>query len=224
MKNAIKIIEPQVFDDIVALLALFRPGPMDNIKEYKARKDGRVKVTYLNEDIKKILEPTYGILVYQEQIIQIATSMAGFSPAQADLFRRAVSHKDKDVLLKAKKDFVTGAIKKGYKESVASTMFNDILKFANYGFNKSHAVVYAIIASRMGCLKYYYPLEFYISLLTTSSSANDAKFNEYVSELKLRGLSIYSPDINESGINFTAKDDGLLFPLSFIKEVFIIAI
>lgn len=219
MKNAIKIIEPQVFDDIVALLALFRPGPMDNIKEYKARKDGRVKVTYLNEDIKKILEPTYGILVYQEQIIQIATSMAGFSPAQADLFRRAVSHKDKDVLLKAKKDFVTGAIKKGYKEPFASTMFNDILKFANYGFNKSHAVVYAIIASRMGYLKYYYPLEFYISLLTTSSSANDAKFNEYVSELKLRGLSIYSPDINKSGINFTAKDDGLLFPLSFIKGV-----
>ena len=219
MKNAIKIIEPQEFDDIVALLALFRPGPMDNIKEYKARKDGRVNTNYLNEDIKKILGPTYGILVYQEQIIQIATVMAGFSLAQADLFRRAVSKKDKEVLLNAKKDFVNGSIKNGYKESDATKMFNDILKFANYGFNKSHAVVYAIVASRMGYLKYYYPLEFYISLLTTSSSANDAKFNEYVSELKSRGLTIYTPDINESGINFIAKDDGLLFPLSFIKGV-----
>lgn len=219
MKNAIKIIEPQNFDDIVALLALFRPGPMDNIKEYKIRKEGKVKVNYLNDNIKKILSPTYGILVYQEQIIQIATEMAGFSLAEADLFRRAVSHKEKEVLLNAKKDFVSGALKKGYKEIDATKMFNDILKFANYGFNKSHAVVYAIVASRMGYLKYYYPLEFYISLLTTSSSANDAKFNEYVSELKSRGLTIFSPDINESGINFIAKEDGLLFPLSFIKGV-----
>ena len=219
MKNAIKIIEPKEFEDIVALVALFRPGPMDNIKEYKVRKDGKKKITYLNDEIKRILSSTYGILIYQEQIIQIATVMAGFTLAEADLFRRAVSKKDKEVLLNAKNDFIKGAIKKGYKQEDALKMFNDILKFANYGFNKSHAVVYAIVASRMGYLKYYYPLEFYIALLTTASGANDAKFNEYVSELKSRGLTVFVPDINESENNFIAKDNGLLFPLSFIKGV-----
>lgn len=219
MKSAIKILKPKEFNDVVALLSLFRPGPMDNIKEYQNRKEGKVKVNYLNNELKKILAPTYGIIIYQEQINSIATAMAGFSLEKADLFRRAVSHKNKEELLSAKTDFVNGAIKKGYKESVALATFEDILKFANYGFNKSHAVVYGIIATRMAYLKCNYPLEFYTSLLMTSSGVNDTKFSEYVNELSKRNLSVYNPDINESTTYFLPKEKGLLFPLNYIHGV-----
>ena len=218
MKNAIKILKPSTFDDIYTLIAIFRPGPMDNIKEFVNRKNGIKKVTYLNKDIEKILGPTYGIIIYQEQISAIAVTMAGYSPTDADLFRRAVSHKEKDILMSAEKEFIAGSIKNGYKESEAKKMFSDILKFANYGFNKSHAVVYALIASRMGYLKYYYPLEFYVALLSTSGGANDTKFGEYISELRMRNLKIFGPDINLSQDGFVI-DNGLLFPLSFIKGI-----
>ena len=219
MKGAIKLVNPTKFEDVYTLLALYRPGPMDNIKEYVAKKNGKIKVTYLNKELEKVLAPTYGIIIYQEQINQIATVMAGFTLSEADVFRRAVSHKEKEVLESAQKGFIEGSIKNGYSEKDAKKVFADILKFADYGFNKSHAVVYAIIACRMAYLKYYYPLEFYVSLLMTSSGANDVKFNEYVSELKRRGLTIYSPDINESGITFAVKEKGLLFPFSFIKGI-----
>jgi len=216
MKSAIKILKPKEFNDIVALLSLFRPGPMDNIKQYQARKEGKVPTKYLNEDIKKVLCPTYGVIVYQEQVNSMAQVMAGFSLEKADLFRRAVSHKNKDELLSAKTDFINGAIKNGYKVNIVNETFDTILKFADYGFNKSHAVVYAITAARMAYLKYYYPIEFYSALLLTSSGAGDAKFSEYVSELNKRNLKVYIPDINESSMMFLPKENGLLFPLSFI--------
>ena len=219
MKNAIKVMKPDSFEDIYTLLAIFRPGPMDNIKEYALRKSGKRKVTYLNAEIEKILKPTHGILVYQEQISAIASAMAGYSKEDADLFRRAVSHKEKSVLESSEKGFIEGSIKNGYQPKVAKQMFDDILKFANYGFNKSHAVVYAIIACRMAYLKYYYPLEFYVSILSTSSGASDAKFSEYVRELKNRKLNIYGPDINKSTTRFTIVEKGLLFPLNFIKGI-----
>ena len=219
MKNAIKLMNPTSFSDIYTLLSIYRPGPMDNIKEYINRKNGKIKVTYISKDLEDILKPTFGIIIYQEQINQIAVSMAGYTLSEADLFRRAVSHKEKDVLASAEKSFIDGAIKKGYSLKDAKKVFNDILKFANYGFNKSHAVVYSIVACRMAYLKYYHPLEFYVSLLMTSGGASDAKFNEYVSELKQRNLIVYSPDINESETQFKIKDNGLLFPLNFIKGV-----
>ena len=219
MKNAIKVMKPDSFEDIYTLLAIFRPGPMDNIKEYALRKSGKRKVTYLNKEIEAILKPTHGILVYQEQISAIASVMAGYSKEDADLFRRAVSHKEKDILESSEKGFIEGAIKKGYQPKVAKQMFDDILKFANYGFNKSHAVVYAIIACRMAYLKYYYPLEFYVSLLSTASGASDAKFSEYISELRRRKYNIYAPDINKSTTRFTIEEKGLLFPLNFIKGI-----
>jgi len=219
MKNAIKILHIKTFEDVVELLALFRPGPMDSLKDYASRKEGKVKQYYLSENVKKVLAPTYGVLVYQEQITSIAQVMAGFTIENADLFRAAVSKKNKEKLLSAKEDFIKGSVKNGYKEKDALLMFNNILKFANYGLNKSHAVVYAIIACRMAFLKYYYPLEFYTALLITSSGANDAKFPEYVSELNKRGLKIYLPNINESSNLFEPKEDGLLFPLSFIHGV-----
>jgi len=219
MKNAIKILKPESFNDIVALIALFRPGPMDNIKDYADRKAGRIKPKYLSKDVEEILSSTYGVLIYQEQISSLAIKMAGYSPEEADLFRRAVSHKEKTVLESSKKQFVTGSIKNGYAEKDATQMFNNILKFANYGFNKSHAVVYAIIACRMAYLKYHYPLEFYASILTISSGGTDAKFGDYVSELKKRKLKVLLPDINKSDKHFVIDKDGLLFPLNMIRGV-----
>jgi len=219
MKNAIKILKPESFNDIVALIALFRPGPMDNIKDYADRKAGRIRPKYLSKDVEEILSSTYGVLIYQEQISSLAIKMAGYSPEEADLFRRAVSHKEKAVLESSKKQFVTGSIKNGYTEKDATQMFNNILKFANYGFNKSHAVVYAIIACRMAYLKYHYPLEFYASILTISSGGTDAKFGDYVSELKKRKLKVLLPDINKSDKHFVIDKNGLLFPLNMIRGV-----
>ena len=217
MRNAIRIIQPQEFEDIVTLLAIFRPGPMDNIKNYADRKKNKNKITYLSKDLEEILAPTYGVLIYQEQINKIAQVMSGFTPTDADLFRRAISHKEKDVLASSKTSFVNGAIKNNYSKKDAEEMFESILKFADYGFNRSHAVVYSIIACRMAYLKYYYPLEFYTSILTISSGTSDHKFSDYVREIKSRNYNIYLPNVNESDKFFIIKENGLLFPLNMIK-------
>lgn len=219
MKRAIKILKPNCFDDIVALLALFRPGPMDSIKLYASRKEGKSKPNYISPALEEILAPTYGIIVYQEQINKIAQVMAGFSPAEADVFRRAISKKVKEKILAAEKQFIAGSMKNGYSEKVSHQVFNHILKFANYGFNKSHSVVYSIIACRLTYLKLHYPLEFYSSILQVGSSVKDPKFNEYISEMKRRNFTIYPPNINQSTLLFTVKEDGLLFPLSSIHGV-----
>ena len=217
MRNAIKVLKPKEFEDVVALLALFRPGPLDNIKDYANRKEGKIKVSYANEDIKKILSPTHGILIYQEQVSKMAIDMAGFSPEKADLFRSAISKKHKEQIEANKIDFVKGALAKGYSKEFTLKTFQDILKFGNYGFNRSHAVVYAILACRMAYLKYYYPLEFYTAILTITSGDSDTKFSEYVSEIRNRKLEIYPPDINKSGEAFIVHNNGLLFPLLNIK-------
>ena len=219
MRNAIKILEPKEFNDIVTLLALFRPGPMDNIKDYKLRKDGKIKVTYLSSELKGVLSPTYGVLVYQEQVNKLAQVMAGFSPEEADLFRRAISKKDKDIILSSKGKFIKGSLNKGYTQKQAESVFNQIEKFADYGFNKSHAVVYAIIACRMAYLKSHYPLEFYSSILTISGGTTDHKFSDYVSEIKSRNYQVYIPNINHSVKTFIIYDNGLLYPLNRIKGI-----
>ena len=219
MKNAIKTMKPKEFNDIVTLLSINRPGPMENIPLYVERKNGKSKVNYLSESLKEILSPTYGIIIYQEQINKIAQVMAGFTPEEADLFRRAISHKEKEVLASSKTNFINGAIKNGYSQKDSESVFNQILKFADYGFNKSHAVVYAIIACRMAYLKYHYPLEFYSSILKISSGTSDHKFSDYVSEIKSRGYNVLLPNINESGSEFIINDKGLLFPLNMIKGV-----
>ncbi len=219
MRNAIKLMQPKEFEDIVVLLSINRPGPMENIPLYVDRKNGKAKVKYLSESLKEILSPTYGIIIYQEQINKIAQVMAGFSPEEADLFRRAISHKNKEVLASSKTNFVNGALKNGYTQKDSESVFNQILKFADYGFNKSHAVVYAIIACRMAYLKYHYPLEFYSSILTISSGTTDHKFSDYVSEIKSRGYDVLLPNINKSDKFFIIDDKGLLFPLNMIKGV-----
>ena len=219
MRRSINILKPSSFDDVVALLALGRPGPMEYIPSYAKRKEGKEKYSLISDDLKDILAPTYGIIVYQEQINSIAMKMAGFSLGEADMFRRAVSKKDKDKLLGLQQQFVDGCKSKGYDQKVATRVFEDILKFASYGFNKSHSVVYSIIACRMAWLKVHYTLEFYAALLGTSSAASDMKFSEYISEMNSLGFKMLPPSINKSGFNFTLVDKGLLFPLTAIKEI-----
>ncbi len=215
MKKGIQIIKPTCFADVVALLALNRPGPMQFMASYAKRRDGKEKITYISDDLKDILSSTYGIIVYQEQINMIATKIAGMTPGEADLFRRAISKKDKKVLESQKDIFIKGCISKGYNEKVALEIFNHIAKFADYGFNKSHSVAYAMITCRMAWLKANYPLEFYSAVLQVGSTS-ETKFGEYISEMRKRNIAVLSPSINKSSLVFDVNDNGLLFPLSAI--------
>ena len=219
MKHAINILKPNCFDDVVALLALFRPGPMDSIKVYANRKSGKAPITYDDPSLESVLKPTYGVIIYQEQINQIATSFANYSMGEADMFRRVISKKKKEEMASNKEVFIKRAVENGHDEKTASKIFLLIEKFANYGFNKSHSVGYSMIACSMAYLKAHYPLEFYAAILETSSSANDAKFNEYVSEMKKRNITIVSPNINCSEKEFVIQEGALLYPLSAIHGV-----
>ena len=219
MKRAIKVIKPNCFDDVVALLALNRPGPMAFIPNYAKRKEGKEKVEYIDPSLEPILKSTYGILTYQEQINQIATTFAGYTMGEADMFRRVVSKKKREEMANSRETFIKGAKANGHDEKTASKVFDLIERFADYGFNKSHSVAYSIIACSMAYLKAYYPLEFYSAILETSSSTNDTKFNEYVSEMRKRNIKIVAPNINLSQKEFIVKDDTLLFPLSAIRGI-----
>lgn len=216
MRNAIRTLKIKTFEDVVQLLALYRPGPMDSINEFAKKKNSGIKPKYLSPALEEILAPTYGVIVYQEQIMQIASKMAGFSLAEADSFRRAVSKKDSKKLEKLRNSFVEGAMKKGYKQQEATNVFNLIDKFANYGFNRSHSVVYAIFSCRMAYLKAHYPEEFYASIL---SSASTTEFNNTISEMKALKIKIKCPDINKSTTIFKLEGKEILFPLSSIKGI-----
>lgn len=219
MKNAIKILKPSCFNDVVALLALFRPGPMDSIPTYARRKQGLEKINYISDDLKDILKETYGIIVYQEQIILIAQKMANFSLAKADIFRNAISKKNYSDIKQMQNDFINGALNNGYSNKVANDVFDHILKFASYGFNKSHSVAYSMIACQMAYLKAYYPLCFYQTILKFSNTTNDPKFLDYVDEMSSIGIHLAKPDINLSTDNFLINQNNLLFPLSLIKGI-----
>lgn len=219
MKNAIKILKPSCFNDVVALLALFRPGPMDSIPTYARRKQGLEKINYISDDLKDILKETYGIIVYQEQIILIAQKMANFSLAKADIFRNAISKKNYNDIKQMQNDFINGALNNGYSNKVANDVFDHILKFASYGFNKSHSVAYSMIACQMAYLKAYYPLCFYQTILKFSNTTNDPKFLDYVDEMSSIGIHLAKPDINLSTDNFLINQNNLLFPLSLIKGI-----
>ena len=219
MKRAISILKPNCFDDVVALLALFRPGPMDSIKTYANRKMGKEPIVYDDPSLEPALKSTYGVITYQEQISQIATSFANYSMSEADMFRRVISKKKKEEMANNKDDFIKRAVENGHDEKTASKIFGLIEKFADYGLNKSHSVGYSTIACSMAYLKAHYPLEFYAAILETSSSANDTKFNEYVSEMKKRNISIISPNINCSMKEFVVQGGALLYPLSAIHGI-----
>ena len=219
MKKAISTLEPEVFEDIVALLALFRPGPMDNIPSYARRKKKKEQIIYPSKALEDILASTYGIIVYQEQITQIVRKMANFSYGQADVFRRAISKKDSAQLSSLESNFIAGAMNNGYPQKEAKSVFDLIYKFADYGFNRSHSLCYAVLACQMAYLKTYYTPEFYAAILGSSSGSNDTKFNETLNEVRKMGIRILNPDINRSGQTFIVQDGALIFPLFAIKGI-----
>ncbi len=218
MKNLIRKMKPNCFDDIVATIALFRPGPMENIPMFLENKANPSKVTYLHPHLKPILESTYGVMIYQEQIMQVAQVMAGFTLSKADILRKAMSKKKADELLKLEKDFIDGCISKGHSKELAEELYRLVMKFANYGFNKSHSVAYGMIAYQMAYLKANAPLEFFTALLN-SVVGSESKTAEYIDECRKRGNKILSPSVNFSSTIFTIENNQIRFPLLAIKNV-----
>ncbi len=218
MKKTIKIVNPQNFDDVASIIALFRPGPRDFIEEFTLRKNGKLKIEYIDPCLESILKPTYGIIVYQEQILQIATTFAGFSLAKADILRRAISKKEESKMIALKEEFIKGSINKGHSKEKANEVFSLILKFASYGFNKAHTICYALVAVQMAYLKLYYPAIFFACVM--KSFAFGDKFSEYVSEAKENGIMLVLPDINHSDYAFKAiSKDKISYGLSHIKGI-----
>jgi len=218
MRKVLTRLKPTRFEDIVAVNALYRPGPMENIPLFIDRKHGRKAVEYPHPDLEPILEDTYGVIVYQEQIMQIASKMAGFSLGEADLLRRAVSKKKKEVLDKERYHFVQGALKKGYTETLANEIYDLIVRFANYGFNRSHAVAYSMIAYQLAYLKANYPVYFMAGLLT-SAIGNDSKIAQYIMEARQMEMKILPPSINQSHFAFQVEQGGIRYSLAAIRGV-----
>ena len=218
MRNALRQIRPTRFEDIVAVNALYRPGPMDSIPLYAKRKLGQAPITYEHPVLEPILKETYGIIVYQEQIMQIASKMAGFTFGEADLLRRAVSKKNREVLEKERHHFVQKAKQLGHEEQAATSVYDLIVRFADYGFPKSHAVAYSVISYQMAYLKAHYPLEFYGALLSTAIG-NQEKINQLVMEMKQRGIAVLPPSIFRSQSSFSVENNGIRFGFQAIKGI-----
>lgn len=218
MKKFLQKFKPTTFEDIVSALALFRPGPMKNIDSYIRRKNGKENIDYFHKDLEPILKPTYGIIIYQEQIMQIASVMAGYSMAEADLLRRAMSKKSESILLKEKDKFIKGSIQRGYDQALATNVYNMIFKFADYGFNRSHSVAYAMISYRMAYLKAHYPKIFMKHLLSGAINS-ETKTKEYIYECNKNGIIIHKPDINLSTDSYETINNQIIFPLTNIKNV-----
>ncbi|MFC4403678.1 DNA polymerase III subunit alpha [Gracilibacillus xinjiangensis] len=218
MKQVLREMQPSHFEDIVAVNALYRPGPMQFIPTYNNRKNGREKVDYLHPDLEPILKKTYGVLIYQEQIMQIANKLAGFSYGEADLLRRAVSKKEKDAILAQKEKFIQGCKENGYQASLANEVFDWIIKFSNYGFNRSHAVAYSMIAYQLAYLKANYPLVFFAEVLSMQLG-NVEKLQLYIREAKNRGITILPPSINQSIGKFKVEGKAIRMGLNVIKGI-----
>ncbi|WP_330948682.1 DNA polymerase III subunit alpha [Virgibacillus sp. MG-45] len=218
MKRVLKQLKPSHFEDIVAVNALYRPGPMENIEVYIARKHGKEPVHYPHPDLEPILKSTYGVLIYQEQIMQIANVIAGFSYGQADILRRAVSKKQQQLMDKQQSAFIQGCLQNGYDQSVAEKLFAWIIKFADYGFPKSHAVAYSKISYWLAYLKAHFSTYFYAELLSTVSGQHE-KINLYMKELKELGIPFKGPSINKSFGKFTVEGDQIRMGLQSIKGV-----
>ena len=218
MREAIKQMKPNKFDDIIALVALYRPGPMSNIPIYNDCKNGIKEPDFIHPTLKKILEPTYGIIIYQEQVMQIAQTLAGFTAGEADILRRAMGKKKKAELDRQKERFINGAVKNGIAKDVANFVFTKIEPFAQYGFNKSHAAAYALIAYQTAFLKTYYKEDFIAATMTTELT-NTSKLREFVEELKRLDVEIIKPSINKSFAEFKAINGKIYYGLGAIKNV-----
>lgn len=227
MRRTLRELRPSQFQHIVAVLALFRPGPLENIPTYIRRMHGEEEVKYHHPILADILDDTYGIIVYQEQIMQVAVAMAGYEPGEADMIRKAVAKKIKRLMAMHKKMFRQGAIKKGISEGVADAVWGDIEFFARYGFNRAHATDYAVITAQTAYLKAHYPMEFMTGLLTTERH-NIEKVGSLIAECRRIGIEVQPPDVNQSGIDFTIEDresgaspktSAIRFGLGAIKNV-----
>jgi len=218
VRDTLKKMRPNKFDDIVALVALYRPGPMSNIPIYNDCKNGLKKPDYIHPTLQEILTPTYGIIIYQEQVMQIAQTLAGFTAGEADILRRAMGKKKRAELEKQKEKFVNGALKNGIKKDVANYVFTKIEPFADYGFNKSHAVAYALIAFQTAYLKTHYKEEFIAASMSTTLT-NTGKLREYVEELKRLKVEVVRPCINKCAADFKAEKNKIFYGLGAIKSV-----
>ncbi len=219
MRSVLRELKPGVFEDIIAVVALYRPGPMEQIPAFIENKHGLKPIHYLHPDLEPILKETYGVIVYQEQVMEIAAKMAGFTLGQADLLRRAIGKKKREILDEQRVIFVQGLEKKGYTKKLGEELYDLIVKFASYGFNKSHAAAYALIAYQTAYLKANYPLEFMAALLTGVMSDSE-KIALYIADSRRQGIEILPPDVNESETNFTAVGNNRIrFGLAAVKNV-----
>lgn len=229
MKQFMTQLKPDCFEDLIAGISLYRPGPMERIPDYIRGKADKENVRYLDERLRPILEPTYGVMVYQEQVMQIVRDLAGYSMGRSDLVRRAMSKKKHDVMVEERRNFiygieengevtVPGAIRNGVPEKVAEQIFDEMMDFASYAFNKSHAAAYAVLAYKTAYLKYYYPREFMTAIMN-SFLGNSEKVAEYVYFCKENGITILPPDINKSGSKFTTEGEAIRVGLAAIRNV-----
>ena len=230
MKQFMKELKPRAFEDIIAGISLYRPGPMDQIPRYLDNKNHPEKINYTDEVLAPILEVTYGCMVYQEQVMQIVRDIGGYSLGRSDLVRRAMADKKIDVMEKERHNFIygqkdekgktiiSGALSKGVSEEKAIEIFDEMMEFAKYAFNKSHAAAYALIAYRTAWLKYHYPVEFMAALMT-SVMDNSSKVASYIQYCRKKGIDVLPPDVNEGFSKFTVIDGKIRFGLSAVKNV-----
>lgn len=220
MRAILKNLKPERFEDVIALVALYRPGPLGSgmVEDFIARKHGKKPVTYAHPALEPILKDTYGVILYQEQVMRIASDLAGFSLGQADLLRRAMGKKKPEIIAAQRESFLKGALEKGVDQRTAEEIFDLIAYFAGYGFNKSHSAAYALLAYQTAYLKAHYPVQFLASLLT-SVVANTDKVTLYMEECRRLGIEVLPPDVNESQISFTPLKGRIRFGLAAVKNV-----
>jgi len=220
MKDLLRRIGPETFEDIIALIALFRPGPLGSgmVDDFINRKHGTTKIKYDHPLLEPVLRETYGVILYQEQVMRIAGIMAGFSMADADFLRKAMGKKKAEEMAKQKKKFVAGACEKGIEKTVAEKVFDLMAHFAGYGFNKSHSAAYAMVSYQTAYLKAHHPVEFTAALLTCEKDNMD-KVVKHIREAKENGIVVVPPDVNESKTNFTVHENKILFGMSAVKNV-----
>jgi DNA polymerase-3 subunit alpha len=216
MKDVLRKVQPRNFLDIAALNALYRPGPMQFIDDYADRKHGRKAITYIFPELEEILGETYGIIVFQEQVMRIAVEIAGFSMAKADLLRKAMGKKKQEIIDREGQSFIDGAVAKRYPKAKVRELWNQIVPFAKYGFNKSHSVAYAHVAYLTAFLKTHFPAHFMAAMLTSEASNTD-KLRQYLGRSRQMGIPILPPDINSSLHSFSVEDGGIRFGLAAIK-------
>lgn len=218
MREALIKLKPDCIEDIIALISLYRPGPMDNIPTYVARKHGLEKPDYIHPLLEKVLKETFGVIIYQEQVMEIARILSGYSLAEADLLRRAMGKKIKEEMDKQRELFVQGATKNGVDYDRASYIFDLVAKFAGYGFNKSHAAAYAIISYQTAYLKANYPLEFFTALMNLNIDDRD-KLNLFYHAAKFSGVAVLSPDISKSKAEFSIEDEHIRYGIAALRNV-----